>query len=98
MSDKCMCHTKIRTDHEKKLLANRLNRIEGQIRGLKSMLEDDVYCIDILNQVAAVSAAINSFSKELLSDHIRSCVVDDVLAGKDEKIEELVKTLSKLMK
>jgi len=96
--DKCECRIKQRNDDEKKLLINRLSRIEGQIRGIKTMVETNVYCIDILNQVAAASAAMNSFSKELLSDHIKSCVVNDVAAGNSDKIEELLKMLPKLMK
>jgi len=96
--DKCECRIKQRNDDEKKLLINRLSRIEGQIRGIKTMVETNVYCIDILNQVAAASAAMNSFSKELLSDHIKSCVVNDVAAGNNDKIEELLKMLPKLMK
>lgn len=98
MPDKCECRIKQRNDDEKKLLINRLSRIEGQIRGIKTMVETNVYCIDILNQVAAASAAMNSFSKELLSDHIKSCVVNDVAAGNSDKIEELLKMLPKLMK
>lgn len=98
MPDKCECRIKQRNEDEKKLLINRLSRIEGQIRGIKTMVETNVYCIDILNQVAAASAAMNSFSKELLSDHIKSCVVNDVAAGNNDKIEELLKMLPKLMK
>jgi len=96
--DKCECRIKQRNDDEKKLLINRLSRIEGQIRGIKTMVETNVYCIDILNQVAAASAAMNSFSKELLSDHIKSCVVNDVAEVNSDKIEELLKMLPKLMK
>ena len=77
---------------------NRLNRIEGQIRGIKKMLENDAYCTDILTQSSAVSSAINSFNKELLSNHIHSCVASDIKNGKDEVIDELVNTLQKLMK
>ena len=92
------CRTKKRSDKEYKDLMNRLNRIEGQIRGLKRMLEEEAYCIDILTQASAVSCAMNSFSKELLSNHIRTCVKDDILNGKDESVNELVATLQKLMK
>ncbi len=97
---KCCCHgkTTIRTDEEYKGLINRLSRIEGQIRGIKGMLEKNAYCTDILVQSAAVNAAINSFNKELLASHIRSCVVRDIKEGKDEVIDELVLTLQKLMK
>jgi DNA-binding FrmR family transcriptional regulator len=77
---------------------NRLNRIEGQVRGIKRMLENDAYCPDILVQAAAVNAAVNSFNKELLASHIRSCVINDIREGKDETVDELVCTLQKLMK
>lgn len=90
--------TKQRTDEEYKALINRLNRIEGQIRGIKGMLEKDVYCTDILVQVAAVNAALNSFNKELLANHIKTCVAQDIRNGNDETIDELVAVLRKLMK
>ena len=93
------CHkTKERSQEEYKSLQNRLNRIEGQVRGIKSMVEKDAYCTDILVQVAAVNAALNSFSKVLLASHIKTCVVDDIRAGKDETIDELVATIQKLMR
>lgn len=93
------CHkTKERSEKEYKNLLNRLSRIEGQIRGIKRMVEEDAYCTDILVQVAAANAALNSFNKVLLSEHIRTCVADDIREGKDETIEELVETLQKLMK
>ena len=92
------CHKKVRSDKEIKDLMNRLNRIEGQIRGIKRMLEEDAYCIDIINQVAAANAALNSFTKVLLANHIHTCVTEDVQAGNSEKVDELVKTLQKLMK
>jgi len=99
MDEKCCCHmTRERSEEEYKKLSNRLSRIEGQIRGIKGMLDKDAYCVDILLQVAAANAALNAFSKELLSQHIRTCVVEDVRAGKDEKIDELLITLQKLMK
>ncbi|MCI8723344.1 MAG: metal-sensing transcriptional repressor [Ruminococcus sp.] len=79
-------------------MVNRLNRIEGQVRGLKRMLESDAYCTDILVQVSAVNAALNSFNKVLLANHIRTCVAEDIRAGKDETIDELVATLQKLMR
>ena len=95
----CWCHkTKERSDDEYKRLINRLNRIEGQIRGIKGMVERNAYCVDILVQSAAVSAAVNSFNKELLAEHIRTCVAQDIRDGKDEVIDELVCTLQKLMK
>ena len=88
----------MRTEQERKKLINRLNRIEGQIRGIKGMLERNAYCNDILIQSAAVNAAVNSFNRELLASHIRSCVVRDIRAGDDEVIDELLDTLQKLMK
>lgn len=94
----CCCKTKQRSEQEYKKLINRLSRIEGQIRGLKKMVESDAYCIDILTQSAAAGAALNSFNKELMSEHIRTCVANDIREGKDETIEELVSTLQKLMK
>lgn len=95
----CCCHkTKERSEAELKSLMNRLSRIEGQIRGIKGMLERDVYCTDILVQVAAANAALNGFSRELLGNHIRTCVANDIREGKDETIEELVALLPKLMK
>jgi DNA-binding FrmR family transcriptional regulator len=100
MEGKCECcnKTKKREPEEYKKLINRLNRIEGQIRGIKGMVEKNAYCTDILVQVAAVNAALNSFNKELLAEHIRTCVAEDIRNGKDEVIDDLVKTLQKLMK
>lgn len=99
--EKC-CHCsqrkKERSPEEYKKLIHRLNRIEGQIRGIKGMVENDAYCPDILIQSAAVNAAINAFNKELLANHIRTCVADGIRNGKDEAIDELVVTLQKLMK
>lgn len=93
------CHkTKQRTPQELKQLLNRLSRIEGQIRGLKGMLENDAYCTDILTQSSAVTAAVNAFNRELLANHIRTCVAEDIRSGKDEVIDDLVDTLQKLMK
>ena len=95
----CCCHkTKIRSEKEHKALINRLNRIEGQVRGVKRMIDEDAYCTDILIQVSAINAALNSFNKVLLAEHIRTCVAEDIKAGKDETIDELVMTLQKLMK
>ncbi|WP_418462899.1 metal-sensing transcriptional repressor [Frisingicoccus sp.] len=95
----CCCHkTKERSEAEYKSLIHRLNRIEGQIRGIKGMVEKDAYCTDILIQVAAANAALNGFSRELLSNHIRTCVAEDIRRGKDETIDELVALLPKLMK
>lgn len=89
---------KKRSGEEQRSLENRLSRIEGQVRGIKRMIEQDAYCIDVLVQVAAVNAALNSFSRVLLSEHIRTCVTQDIKDGKDETIEELLATLQKLMK
>lgn len=94
----CSEKTTHREGKEYRDLISRLNRIEGQIRGVKKMVEDDRYCIDIINQVAAVSAAINSFNKLLLSEHIKSCVVEDIKAGNDQMVDELCATLHKLMR
>lgn len=95
----CCCHkTKERSEKEYKDLIHRLNRIEGQIRGIRGMVEEDRYCPDILVQVAAVNAALNSFNKKLLENHIRTCVVQDIREGKEETIGELVEILQKLMK
>ena len=94
----CCGKSTIRSEENHKKLIHRLNRIEGQIRGIRNMLEDDAYCTDILMQSAAVNAAINAFNKELIADHIRSCVSRDIREGKDEVIDELVVTLQKLMK
>ena len=94
----CSGRTKERSDEEVKKLFHRLTRIEGQIRGIRGMLEKKAYCIDILGQVSAANAALNAFGKELLAEHIRSCVVQDIREGRDETIEELVNTLQKLMK
>lgn len=96
---KCCCgKMTVRSEEERKKLINRLNRIEGQVRGIKGMVERDAYCVDILTQSSAVNAAMNAFNKELLARHIRSCVVRDIREGKDEVIDELVDTLQKLMK
>ena len=102
MPDKEMCaccgKTTKRSEEERKKLIHRLNRIEGQIRGIRGMLEKDAYCADILTQSAAVNAAVNAFNKKLLASHIRTCVAQDIRDGKDQVIDELVTTLQKLMK
>lgn len=99
MDNQCRCHkTKERSPEEHKNLIHRLNRIEGQIRGIRGMIERDAYCPDILVQSSAVSAAINAFNKELLSNHIKTCVANDIREGKDEIIDELLATLQKLMR
>ncbi len=93
------CHkTKERPEKEYRDLINRLNRIEGQIRGIRGMVERDVYCPEILVQVAAANAALNSFNKVLLANHIRTCVARDIREGKEETMDELVAVLQKLMK
>ncbi len=98
--ENCCCSqkTKERSEEEFKKLINRLNRIEGQVRGVKRMLENDAYCTDVLIQVSAINAALNSFNKMLLAEHIRTCVAEDIRQGKDETIDELVMTLQKLMR
>ena len=93
----CAKH-KERSEKEYKELLNRLSRIEGQIRGIRGMVEKDCYCTDILVQVSAVTSALNSFNKVLLANHIKSCVAQDIRDGKDETVDELVETLQKLMK
>lgn len=95
----CFIHDKkTRSEDEKRALINRLSRIEGQIRGLRAMIERDSYCPDVITQASAASAALNSFNKELLTAHIKGCVADDIRAGNDETIDELVAVLYKLMK
>ena len=98
MSECKCCRNKLRNAEEKKLLMNRLARMEGQLRGIRNMVDCDAYCVDIINQMKAVQSAVNSFNKELLASHIRTCVADGVRSGDDEKIEELVETVQKLMK
>lgn len=102
ISNKTSCphcaQTRKRNSEEYNKLINRLNRVEGQIRGIRGMLEEDAYCIDILTQVAAANAALNSFNKVLLEQHMKTCVAQDIREGKEEKLEEIVKTLQKLMK
>jgi DNA-binding FrmR family transcriptional regulator len=94
----CCMRTKVRSEEDYKDLIHRLNRVEGQIRGIKGMLEKDAYCVDILNQVAAANSALNSFTRVLLENHMRSCVAEDIREGRDDKLEEVLKTLQKLMK
>ena len=94
----CKCRHKHRDPKEEKDLINRLNRIEGQIRGIKAMVQDERYCTDILVQVSAVQSALNSFSSKLLSNHIKSCVVHDIESGKgEEAINELCETIKKML-
>ena len=94
----CSNKKKQRGEKELRLLINRLSRVEGQIRGIKGMLENDAYCTDIIIQVAAANAALNAFNRELLSKHIKTCVTDDIIAGKTETVDDLLQTLKKLMK
>ena len=95
----CACmRKKERSEEEKRALINRLSRIEGQIRGVRAMVEKDAYCPDILTQTSAVSAAINGFAKVLLSEHIRTCVAEDVRQGNDATLDELMNTLQRWMK
>ena len=90
--------TKERSDKEYRALISRLNRIEGQVRGVKGMVDNNAYCVDILTQVSAISAALNSFSRILLENHIKTCVVDDIKAGDDEVVDELITTIERFMK
>jgi len=99
MHEKCCdCKRKVRDEEEYKDLIHRLNRIEGQIRGIRNMVEEDRYCVDILTQVSAIQSALNAFNKNLLSSHIKTCVVDDIKSGDEEVVDELCKTIQKLMK
>ena len=98
MEKQCCNKMTMRSEDERKKLINRLNRIEGQIRGIKGMIENDQYCTDILVQSAAVNAAVNAFNRELIANHIRGCVTRDLKNGNEETIDELVATLQKLMK
>ena len=97
-AENCCERYKYRDETEKQALINRLNRIEGQIRGIKGMVEKSAYCTDILTQSAAVTAAVNAFNKDLLASHIRTCVAQDIRQGNDDVVDELVTTLQKLMK
>lgn len=98
MCEHCKHKTKERSDKEHRDMINRLSRIEGQIRGIKGMVEKDAYCTDILVQVAAVNAALNSFNRVLLANHIKTCVTQDIIDGKEATVDELIDTLKKLMK
>ena len=100
MADKCGCcgKTTDRSEEERKKLIHRLNRIEGQIRGIRGMVENDAYCADILVQSAAVNAAVNAFNRELLASHIRTCVTQDIRDGREGTVDELLATLQKLMR
>ena len=98
--DKCDCQKhKHREEKELKSLLNRLSRVEGQVRGVKKMVENEIYCTDILTQVSAIQSALNAFNKELLSNHIKTCVVDEIKNNKqDEVVDELLVALRKLMR
>lgn len=94
----CSGKHKSRDEKEYRDLMNRLKRIEGQVRGVEGMLENNAYCTDILMQVSAITSALNSFNKVLLANHMKSCVAENIREGNDEIIDELVVTLQKLMK
>ena len=96
----CTCceRKKERNEKEYKDLMNRLSRIEGQVRGIRGMLEKDAYCTDIIMQVSAVSAALNAFNRQLLASHIKGCVTRDILEGREDSVDDLLNTLQKLMK
>ena len=99
MGERECCHQeKKRTSEEIKSLTTRLNRIEGQVRGVKNMVEEDRYCVEILYQVSAIQSALNSFNKELLSNHIHTCVAQDLREGKNEVVDELCEVIQKMMK
>ncbi|GAB5615010.1 metal-sensitive transcriptional regulator [Faecalimonas hominis] len=98
MEEKCCERTKHRESKEYKDMINRLSRIEGQVRGIRKMVEEERYCVDILTQVSAIQSALNSFNKKLLASHIHSCVVDDIQDGKVEAVDELCEIIQKLMK
>ena len=94
----CLLKHKHRDEKEYRSLIHRLNRIEGQVRGLRAMVEEERYCIDIITQVSAVTSALNAFNKALLSEHIKTCVADNIRNGKDDVVDELCATLKKLMR
>lgn len=96
--ESCCIRHKHREETEEQDLIHRLSRIEGQVRGVRAMVEEERYCVDILTQVSAIQSALNSFNKVLLAQHIRTCVVDDIRQGNDEVVDELCTTLQKLMK
>lgn len=98
MKDNCCCKATLRSEDERKKLINRLSRIEGQIRGIRAMVEEDAYCTNILMQSSAVTAAVNAFNKELIAAHVKGCVARDLREGKDETVDELVTVLQKLMR
>lgn len=97
-SGDCYLKRKHRDDKEYKNLIHRLNRIEGQVRGIRTMVEEERYCVDIITQVSAITSALNAFNKVLLSQHIKTCVADNIRSGNDEVIDELCETFKKLMR
>ncbi len=98
MDKDCCMKTKERSEKEKRDLINRLKRIEGQVRGIQNMLDNDAYCTDVMVQVSAVNAALSSFNKALLANHIRTCVADGIKKGDGEVIDELCELTAKLMR
>lgn len=98
MENCCAKRTKVRSEEEYRALKNRLSRIEGQVRGISKMVDESAYCPDILTQVSAVQSALSAFAKELLANHIKTCVSEDIKCGKDESIDELLRTVERLMK
>lgn len=96
--EECCKRIKKRSEEERRSLVNRLSRIEGQIRGLNKMVENDAYCNDVLTQVSAVQSAISAFARELLASHMRSCVVNDIKEGKSETVDKLILTVGKLIR
>ena len=99
MENTCECkRTKKRSEEELRSLKNRLSRVEGQVRGVAGMIERDAYCVDVLTQVQAVSSALTSFSTALLESHLKTCVKDDIISGKDEVLDELVGVIARFMK
>lgn len=94
----CKMRKRVRNEEEYKKLIHRLNRIEGQVRGIRNMLENDAYCVDILTQASAVNAAVNAFEREILAQHIKTCVAEDIKCGKEEKADELIEIIGKMMR
>ena len=94
----CNCKKTLRTEEEQRSLVNRLKRIEGQVRGICRMIEEDAYCVDILTQTAAISSALSSFEKDLLAKHIKGCAVRDIKDGREDAADELIETVSRLIK
>jgi DNA-binding FrmR family transcriptional regulator len=99
VENKCACkRKKERSEAELRSLKNRLSRVEGQVRGVQKMLDEDAYCVDILTQVAAIRSALSAFSRELLGEHMKTCVANDIKAGREDAVEELLDTFFRLMK